>query len=113
MMARPAMVAASREQEYSGLPSISTMQAPHCSVPQPNFAPRRPRSSRNTVSSGTVPSHATETGRPLTTNSRLSLTPAPFPDGLLLDLDTLVVDELRPVLDLVLELDLERRAGRE
>ena len=38
VMVLPSTVAASREQEYSGLPSISTMQAPHCSVPQPNLA---------------------------------------------------------------------------
>src|SRR5690349_2242240 len=109
----PATVPASREQEHSGLPSISTMHAPHCSVPQPNLVPRRPRWSRSTVSSGTVPSHETETERPLMTKSSLPLTPAPFSNALLLDLDALVVDELRPVLDLVLELDLERCAGRE
>ena len=41
VMDLPATVATSREQEYSGLPSISTMQAPHCSVPQPNLLPRK------------------------------------------------------------------------
>ena len=55
----PATVATSREQEYSGLPSISTMQAPHCSVPQPNLLPRRSSSSRSTESSGVVPSMLT------------------------------------------------------
>src|SRR4051812_23860131 len=112
-MVRPVTVAASREQENSGLPSISTMQAPHCSVPQPNLVPRRSKWSCSTVSSGTVPSQVTETARPLTTKSSLSLTPAPFPTASLLDLDTLGVDEFRPVPDLVLELDLQRRARRE
>src|SRR5947207_9757635 len=78
-MALPATVVTSREQEYSGLPSISTMQAPHCSVPQPNLVPRRLSSSRSTDSSGAVPSALTETGRPLTTKLYSSLTPASFP----------------------------------
>ena len=39
--ALPATVATSRAHEYDGSPSISTMQAPHCSVPQPNRLPRR------------------------------------------------------------------------
>src|SRR4029079_16890432 len=37
----------------------------------------------------------------------------PIPNGLLLDLDALGVDEFRPVLDLILELDLQRRAKGE
>src|SRR4029079_7297806 len=73
-------MAASREQEYSGLPSISTMQAPHCPVPQPNLLPRKSRSSRSTESSGAVPSMLTETGRPLTTKLNFSVTPAPLPE---------------------------------
>jgi len=86
------MVAASREHEYSGLPSISTMQAPHCSVPQPNLDPRKFNSSRSTESSGAAPSAATETGRPLTTKSYFSVTPVP--SRLLLDFDASGVDEL-------------------
>src|SRR4029079_7386733 len=77
--ALPATVDISREQEYSGLPSIRTMQAPHCSVPQPNLEPRRLSSSRSTDSSGGVPSVLTEIGRPLTTKLYSSLTPASFP----------------------------------
>ena len=50
----PATVAISRAHANAGSPSISTMQAPHCSVPQPNRLPRNPSSSRSTDSSGVV-----------------------------------------------------------
>jgi hypothetical protein len=40
------------EQERIGLPSICTVQALHCAMPQPNFVPVRPTTSRNTQSSG-------------------------------------------------------------
>ena len=39
-------------QERAGAPSISTVQAPHCASPQPNFAPFSARSLRSTYSSG-------------------------------------------------------------
>ena len=35
-------------QERTALPSISTVQAPHCASPQPNFAPLSSRSLRST-----------------------------------------------------------------
>src|ERR1043165_399669 len=100
----PATVAASREQEYSGLPSISTMQAPHCSVPQPNLLPRSASSSRSTLSNGVVPSHVMDTAQPLTVNVIGSLMrglppAATLPvQASLLDLDAFGVDEPRPVL---------------
>jgi hypothetical protein len=55
---------------FSGLPSINTMQQPHCSSPQPNRVPVNRSSLRNTSSSG-VSSCATTTltARPLTVNS--------------------------------------------
>ena len=71
---RPATVAISRVQECCGLPSISTMQEPHCSVPQPNLVPRSASSSRSTDNSGVVPSVSTDTARPLTTKSIVPLT---------------------------------------
>src|SRR5258708_40132252 len=39
-------------QERTGTPSTCTVQAPHCAIPQPNFVPVRPRTSRRTQSSG-------------------------------------------------------------
>ena len=35
-------------QERTALPSTSTVQAPHCANPQPNFAPLSSRSLRRT-----------------------------------------------------------------
>ena len=35
-------------QERTALPSISTVQAPHCASPQPNLAPLSSRSLRST-----------------------------------------------------------------
>src|SRR5712692_4480845 len=40
------------EQERAGLPSISTVQAPHWASPQPNFGPFSSRSLRRTYRSG-------------------------------------------------------------
>ena len=42
------------------------MQAPHCSVPQPNRLPRSASSSRSTANNGFVPSVSTLTALPLT-----------------------------------------------
>src|SRR6476646_4580740 len=39
-------------QERTGLPSTCTVHAPHCAMPQPNFVPVMPRTSRSTQSSG-------------------------------------------------------------
>src|SRR6202012_5288648 len=39
-------------QERTGLPSICTVQAPHCAMPQPNLVPVMPSRSRKTQSSG-------------------------------------------------------------
>src|SRR3981081_4589656 len=39
-------------QERTGLPSMWTVQAPHCAMLQPNFVPVKPSKSRSTHSSG-------------------------------------------------------------
>ena len=66
----PATLQAGLAQDLVGAPSISTMQQPHCSSPQPNRAPTRPSSLRSTASSE-VSSLATVTltARPLTLRS--------------------------------------------
>src|SRR5262249_36160196 len=46
-------------QERVGSPLTCTVQAPHNAIPQPNFVPVRPRTSRNTQSSGVSPSTST------------------------------------------------------
>src|ERR1700681_4063517 len=56
----PSMVVTARSRtaltgsmhERTGLPSICTVQAPHCAIPQPNFVPVMPSRSRRTQSSG-------------------------------------------------------------
>src|ERR1700744_556444 len=40
------------EQERMAVPLICTVQAPHCAIPQPNFVPVKPITSRNTQRSG-------------------------------------------------------------
>jgi hypothetical protein len=40
------------EQDRMAVPSICTVQAPHCAIPQPNFVPVKPITSRNTQRSG-------------------------------------------------------------
>src|SRR5580693_9432864 len=53
-------------QERIGLPSIWTVQAPHSAMPQPNFVPVMPSTSRSTHSSGVSPSTSTDLTAPLT-----------------------------------------------
>src|SRR5262249_32937781 len=53
-------------QERTGLPSICTVQAPHSAMPQPNFVPVIPSTSRNTHNSGVSPSISTLCVLPLT-----------------------------------------------
>src|SRR5437868_11357529 len=43
MISLPATAESGLPQDFSGLPSTSTMQQPHCSRPQPNLVPIRPR----------------------------------------------------------------------
>src|SRR5215213_6674029 len=52
--------------ERAGFPSTCTVQAPHSAMPQPNFVPVMPRTSRKTQSSGVSSSTSTLCVRPLT-----------------------------------------------
>src|ERR1700741_4420104 len=40
------------EQDRIAVPLMCTVQAPHCAIPQPNFVPVKPRTSRKTQRSG-------------------------------------------------------------
>src|SRR6202521_4324535 len=53
-------------QERVGAPAICTVQAPQSAIPQPNFVPVMPSTSRNTQSSGVSPSTSTLCALPLT-----------------------------------------------
>src|SRR5262249_9658215 len=55
-----------RRHERTGLPSICTVQVPHCAMPQPYLVPVMPSTSRNTQSSGVPPSTSTSCLVPLT-----------------------------------------------
>src|SRR5438128_9696418 len=52
VMAPFAAAATGTEQERAGLPSSSTVQAPHWASPQPNFGPFSSKSLRRTYRSG-------------------------------------------------------------
>ena len=53
-------------QERVATPSTCTVQAPHSAMPQPNFVPVMPSTSRSTQSSGVSPSTSTLCVVPLT-----------------------------------------------
>src|SRR5229473_7718196 len=53
-------------QERVAAPSTCTVQAPHSAMPQPNFVPVMPSTSRNTHKSGLSPSTSTVRSTPLT-----------------------------------------------
>src|SRR6266568_1738287 len=55
-------------QERVGRPPTCTVQAPHMPMPQPNFVPVRPMSSRMTHSNGVSSSASITTARPLMRN---------------------------------------------
>ena len=52
-------------QERTGSPSICTVQAPHCAIPQPNLVPVRPITSRKVQSSGVSGATSTVSRSPL------------------------------------------------
>src|SRR5215831_8304524 len=52
--------------ERVATPSMCTVQAPHWAMPQPNFVPVMPSTSRSTHSSGVSPSTSTDLTAPLT-----------------------------------------------
>src|SRR5260370_17721536 len=76
-MVLPATVDSALPQDFSGRPSTSTMQQPHCSRPQPNLVPTRPRRLRNTSSSGVSPSAPRLTALPFTVRSINAISPSP------------------------------------
>src|SRR6476646_6336875 len=53
-------------QERNGVPFRCTVQAPHKALPQPNFVPVMPSTSRKTHSKGISPSTSTSCSAPLT-----------------------------------------------
>src|SRR5215467_8367099 len=53
-------------QERVATPSICTVQAPQSAIPQPNFVPVMPSTSRNTHNRGVSPSTSTVRSIPLT-----------------------------------------------
>src|SRR5713226_7025318 len=53
-------------QEREATPSICTVQAPQSAMPQPNFVPVMPSTSRNTHKRGVSPSTSTVRSTPLT-----------------------------------------------
>src|SRR5262249_7092146 len=65
-------------QERVAAPSICTVQAPHSAMPQPNFVPVMPSTSRNTQSNGVSPSTSTACWVPLTVMVR-AMASSPFP----------------------------------
>ena len=64
----PIAEVASKTHECSTCPSTSTLQAKHCSIPQPYFVPVSPRMSRRTQSSGISLGAVTAWFTPLTFN---------------------------------------------
>jgi hypothetical protein len=62
----PSIAPIGTEQERIGLPPMCTVQAPHCAMPQPNFVPVRPTTSRKTQSSGVSGSISMRREVPLT-----------------------------------------------
>src|ERR1700681_4202497 len=65
----PSMSETGMAQERTALPSICTVQAPQAAMPQPNLVPVIWRCSRNTHSSGVLPSTPTSLRWPLTVNA--------------------------------------------
>src|SRR5260221_3633081 len=65
VIALPAAAATGVMQDRRGAPSRCTVQAPHCAIPQPNFVPVRPTSSRRTHSRGMSGGASTSRSTPL------------------------------------------------
>src|SRR3977135_4413666 len=66
VMFLPATLATGTEQERIATPSTCTVPAPHWAMPQPNFVPVNPISSRNAQRSGISPSMSSACVLPLT-----------------------------------------------
>jgi hypothetical protein len=67
--------------ERTGSPLTWTVQAPHWAMPQPNFVPVRPSSSRSTHSSGVSGAAFTVTVLPLMSNIDAMLSPPTRKEG--------------------------------
>src|SRR5262245_40905074 len=65
MICRPATALNGIEHERIAMPSTWTVQAPHCTMPQPYLVPVSPIVSRNTHSSGVLGSTSTSWAAPL------------------------------------------------
>src|SRR5688500_845496 len=61
----PATVFMTTEQERTGCPSTCTVHAPQSDIPQPNFVPVSPTTSRRTQRSGISGATSTVRGEPL------------------------------------------------
>ena len=109
----PARLSIARAQENEGSPSISTMQAPHCSVPQPNRLPRSPSSLRKHREQrlGSVALHMNGLAVDDEVISVAHADSSLAPQLASFRLDALGVDELRPVPDFVSSLVLSTGAG--
>src|SRR5437879_13883202 len=62
-------------QDRTASPSICTVQAPHCAMPQPYFVPVRPIVSRSTHNSGVRGSTSAWYGLPLTLRDTIAVLP--------------------------------------
>src|SRR5437016_2550428 len=76
----PAAAATGVTHERVGWPSSCTVQAPHSAMPQPNFVPVRPTTSRSTHRIGMSDGTSTVTSRPLM--FRVAMNDAPRDDGM-------------------------------
>ena len=77
----PSHIAASAVQDFSGLPSISTTQAPQLDVSQPQCVPVRPSVSRMKCTSSVRGSTSRVTGSPLIVMEMFMTEPVPPPSG--------------------------------
>jgi hypothetical protein len=66
--------------ERTALPSICTVQAPHCAMPHPNFVPVRPSKSPTTHSKGMSSGASTDLVSPFISSVAIK-SPRPLGDG--------------------------------
>src|ERR1700681_1773767 len=65
VIARSPIEPTGKTQDRTALPSTCTVQAPHCAIPQPNFVPVSPKTSRRTHSKGMLAGASTFFSSPL------------------------------------------------
>src|SRR3989442_1046203 len=78
----PAMLLACVTQERVAAPFICTVHAPHNAMPQPNFVPVKPNTSRNTHSSGISGTTSTVCGLPFRVNLTVAIEEPPLQQNL-------------------------------